>query len=260
MKVLTIATDLDNTFLNRLLVPSCNSAGLDLVILHSTKQDFRPRDKRLILTNYLTQHAAADDLIVFTDAYDTMFIRGEQYIREAYTASPRAWCSAPNRTAGHSARSCSPSRKVHPSGPYPYLNSGGFIGPADDILALCTKYPEPPNDQFQLLQKLQAHGFDTNERFTYSDQNYWTLVHLLETETVGLDNSATLFEYFGPSVADVWDFEISRGDIRFPGPRQSRHKLSTGASQATGATAVTKRRRSSTFRHPHDKGGGTGPA
>ena len=140
-----------------------------------------------------------------------------------------------------------------PVRPYPYLNSGGFIGPADDILALCTKYPEPPNDQFQLLQKLQAHGFDTNERFTYSDQYYWTLVHLLETETVGLDNSATLFEYFGPSVADVWDFEISRGiyDFRAQGKAatsyqrerarlQARLQSPSGAAQVHFATPMTK--------------------
>ncbi|MBE1489495.1 glycosyltransferase domain-containing protein [Plantactinospora soyae] len=211
MKVVTIATDLENAFLKRLLTTSCEAVGLDLVILHVDKEAFKFKDKRTALTRYLAQCPRSDELIVFTDAYDTLFLRGEQYIRTAYegfaqkvvfSAEPNSW---PLGAIGFALQESPPAR------PYPYLNSGGFIGSVGDILALCAKYPKPPSDRFPLLRHLRGHDYDTDKRFGFSDQYYWTLVRLLEAETVGLDNTARLFEYLGPAVGDVWDPNIKIG-------------------------------------------------
>lgn len=253
MKVVTIATDLGNTFLQQLLIPSCRSVGLDLVILHVAHDGFRFRDKRTALVAYLTERADPNELIVFTDAYDTLFLRGEREIRAVYdsfpqpvvfSAEPNCW---PLSAIGLALEQTPPVR------PYPYLNSGGFIGPAGEILALCTAYPKPPSNRFPLLQHLRLHDCDTDERFGFSDQYYWSLVRLLEADTIGLDHQAVLFENFGPTVADVWDPNIKIGIKDFfargreaPSYQRERERLEarlctpSAAAQVHFASIITK--------------------
>jgi hypothetical protein len=215
MKIVTIASDLDQPFLKRLLIPSCGVLGLDLVILHSTKEGFRHSDKRAIITRYLARHADADELIVFTDAYDTLFVKGQQDIEERYgaftepvvfSAEVGSW---PLGALGFAIRDTPP---VHP---YPFLNSGGYIGPAGTLLDLLNSYPQPPSGRFDLLRKLRQFDYDTNERYAFSDQYYWTLVQLLERDRVALDHTALLFENYGPPVPDVWDLQILLGHYEF---------------------------------------------
>jgi hypothetical protein len=251
MKVVTIATDLEHPFLRRLLVPSCDAVGLDLVVLQANKRGFRPRDKRAILTDYLARCVAPDDLVMFTDAYDTLFVQGEQYIRKIheslshsviFSAEPNSW---PLGNIGLALQKDPPVR------PYPYLNSGGFIGLAGDILALCAKYPKPPSDQFPLLRHLRMYDSDTDKTFSFSDQYYWTLVHLLESDTVGLDNGAVLFENFAPAVANFWDLPRWIDDFRARGKQaasyrreqariRARLQSPSGAAQVHFAGPLTK--------------------
>src|SRR5579863_2528315 len=157
MRLITIVTDLENPFFRRLLVPSCGAVGLELTVLHSRKQRFRYADKRVILTDYLSR-APADELIMFTDAYDVLFVRGEEYIEHAYSSfAQRVVFSAelnswPLGVVGFALH------KNPPIGRYPYLNSGGLIGSARDLADLLRKYPEPPSGQFELLSRLSSHG------------------------------------------------------------------------------------------------------
>lgn len=215
MKVVTIATDLAHPFLARLLAPSCGAVGLDLVILHATSHGFRLSDKRAILTHYLTHSIAPDELILFTDAYDTMFVRGEQDIRTAYEAFPQPVVFSAEPNSWPLGAIGLALRGDPPAGTHPFLNSGGFLGPAGELLALCTRYPKPPSEQFPLLRKLRSFSFDTDERYAFSDQYHWTLVQLLEGGTVALDTESHLFENMGPRVADVWDLEVIRGIFDF---------------------------------------------
>lgn len=208
MKVITIASDIENPFLSNLLVPSCHAVGLDLVILHLEKSNFRPSDKRAVLVDYLRGGREPEDLILFTDAYDTMFVKGEDFIRGRYAEFSQSVVfsaesnSYPLGAVGLALHDSPPVR------PYPYLNSGGFIGRAGDFLDLYAKYPTPPSDRFKLLQHLREHGYDTDRRFRFSDQYYWGLVQLLEPETVGLDHKTTIFEYLGPAYPDVRDMTV----------------------------------------------------
>lgn len=199
MRVLTIATDLENAFLQNVLVRSCATLGLEIVIL-------RPREwksfasKRAVLETYLSSLDAEqlDDLFVFTDAYDAMFIRGAQHILDQYaqlghpilfSAERNCWPLGPLGFALYGPAPPEPAR---------YLNSGGFIGRGRDILALQRKYPTAPADAFEPLRVLASHGFDLRE-FTFSDQYWWTLVHLLERDLVGLDRGRRIFDCAGPS-------------------------------------------------------------
>jgi hypothetical protein len=215
VKVVTIVSDLDNPFLNRLLVPSCAAVGLEMVVLHANK-GFQLRDKRIIVANYLAGRSLPDDeLLLFADGYDTVFARGESCVRAAYGkfatsvvfgAELNCW---PLAVVGLALQDGPPGR------PYPYLNSGAFIGPAGEILALLKKYPDPPSDQFKLLQHLRSHDYDTDERFGFSDQYYWFLVQLLESERIGLDHGGVLFENFGPALGDVADAAVMQGMSEF---------------------------------------------
>jgi hypothetical protein len=230
VKVVTIATDVENPFLRRLLMPSCATVGLDLVVLcpaapsapagHARATNgippqsvgvsdigaglpFNFADKRVILSRYLSQLCERDELIVFTDAYDTLFVRGEAYIEATYagfgqrivfSAESNSW---PLGTVGLALYG------DPPTGPYPYLNSGGFVGTAGDVLELYARYPDPPSSRFEQLERLRAEGYDADRRFGWSDQYYWTLVHLLERDSIGLDHEAGLFECFGKPYPDI---------------------------------------------------------
>lgn len=208
MRVVTIASDIEQPFLNKLLIPSCDAAGLGLTVLHADRSDFSPADKRAVLMDYLRRNTAPDELIFFTDAYDTVLVRGEEFIREAYAgfSQPIVFSAEPNcyplGPLGMALRDSPPRR------PYPYLNSGGFIGPAGQFLELCAKYPAAPSDRFPLLRRVQEHGYDTDRRFRFSDQYYWTLVQLLEPHMVGLDHEAAIFESLTPVVPDVRDAAV----------------------------------------------------
>lgn len=251
MKVITIATDLEHPFLRRLLAPSCDALGLDLVVLQSDKKGFRPSDKREVLTDYLARRATPDELVMFTDAYDTLFLRGEEYIRKAHAGLSHSVVFSAEQNSWPLGNIGLALQKNPPVRPYPYLNSGGFIGLAGDILALCAKYPNPPSERFPLLRHLRTHGVDTDKMFRFSDQYYWTLVQLLEPDTVGLDNGAALFENFAPAVANFCDLSRWTSDFRARGKQsagyrreharlQARLRTPSDAAQVHFAASLTK--------------------
>jgi len=200
----------NNQFLNRLLGPSCAAADLDLVVVHSTRPAFEFADKRRILADCLSRIASRDELVIFTDAYDTMFLRGQRDIESCYErfAQPLVFSGELNSwPLGVVGIALHPGP---PAGRYPYLNTGGFIGPAGDILDLCAKFPEPPSRHFDLLVHLRSHGYHFDEKFSWSDQYHWTLVHLLEPELIGIDHDASLFECYGPPIPDLVYSEVMR--------------------------------------------------
>jgi hypothetical protein len=263
MKVVTIATDLENPFLTRLLMPSCRDAGLDLIVLHSTKEQFTFADKRAALTAYLAEAADPDELTVFTDAYDTLFIRGKQHIERAYARFPQRVvfsCESNSWPIGVIGLAL---REDPPVGRFPYLNSGGFIGPAGDLLDLCTRYPEPPSERFTVLERLRAHGYDTTAQFHFSDQYHWTLVQLLEPDRIGVDHDAAIFEYYGPTgshlvmqepLYDVIEFRekgVEAGSYQRERARLLEQlQAPSGAAQLHFASTVTK----AAFLHLLDEG------
>lgn len=210
VKVVTIATDLANPFLVQLLHPSCMAVDLELVVLHPTQPVFEFADKRRILTDHLLRVASRDELVVITDAYDTLFIRGQQHINSCYQrfAQPVVFSGELNSwPLGVVGIALHPGTPV---GRYPFINTGGIIGPAGDISDLCAKYAKAPSDQFELLRHLRSHGYRYDEQFSWSDQYHWTLVSLVEQQMIGIDHDATLFECFGPPIPDVVYSEVMR--------------------------------------------------
>lgn len=215
MRLITIATDLKNPFLTRLLIPSCAAAGVELTVLHPHRPHITFTDKRHILLEHLTRCGRRDELVMFTDAYDAVLLRGQEEIERAYarftqrvvfSAEQNSW---PLGVVGLALHDGPPATR------FPYLNSGGFIAPAGDLLDLCEKYPKPPSDRFELLARLRARGYNTDQRYRFSDQYYWTLVQLLEPCLIGVDQNASLFECYGRPVPDVVVREVVREDHEF---------------------------------------------
>jgi hypothetical protein len=210
VKVVTIATDLANPFLVQLLNPSCIAADLELVVLHPTRPVYEFADKRQIFAEHLLRVASRDELVVFTDAYDTLFIRGRQHIESAYQSFDQPVVFSGELNSWPLGVVGIMLRQGPPVGRYPHMNSGGIIGPAGEIVDLCIKYQETPSDQFELLRHLRSHGYHYDEQFSWSDQYHWTLVSLVEQQTIGIDHDARLFECFGPHIPDVVYREVMR--------------------------------------------------
>ncbi|WP_173073927.1 glycosyltransferase domain-containing protein [Phytohabitans rumicis] len=226
---------------------------MDLVVLNPKTSPFGLADKRAALAGYLSTVRDSDELVLFTDGYDALFIRDERHIMAAYasfsepvvfSAEVNPWPLGIVGLALHDGP---------PVGRFPYLNSGGFIGPARMLHALITRYPEPPTGRFELLRQLRAHGYDTDRRFGWSDQYHWTLVRLLERETTGVDHDARLFECYAPPVPDVNFREIMREveDFRARGRESDsyqrertrlaeRLQVPSGAAHIHFASPVTK--------------------
>jgi hypothetical protein len=215
MDLLTIATDIEHPFLRRLLVPSLAAVGLELTILRPRTPIISCRDKRLVLMEYLSRWTRPDDLIMFTDAYDALFIRGEQHIAQAYARLPERVVFSAELNSWPLGVVGLALHKGPPRGRFPYLNSGGFIAPAGDLLDLGRRYPKPPRGRFDILERLRAHGYNTDHRFRFSDQYYWTLVAHLEPGWIGLDHDASIFEGYGRPLPDVVVSEVIREDQEF---------------------------------------------
>jgi hypothetical protein len=253
MELITIATNLENVFFRELLVPSCGGAGLELTVLHPQAESIPVSDKRFILREYLTRSAKWDDLIVFTDAYDALFIRGQKYIEHAYKnfaqrivfgGEMNSW---PLGTVGFALH------ESPPVGPYPYLNSGGLICYPRDLINVQQKYPDPPSDQFEILKRIRAHGYDADDKYHFSDQYYWTLVQHLEPNLIGIDHGASIFECYTLPIPDLVLSELIRDERVFleqgresEAYKQERARLEarlkepSGAAQLHFSGAVTK--------------------
>lgn len=253
MRILTIASDLQNDFLQRVLLPSCAAVGLTVTVVRSTKEPFLPADKRHVLTDYLSQLDDLDELLLFTDAYDTLFLRGAEQIERAYASFREPIVFSGDLNSWPLGAIGFALYGDPPVGRYPYLNSGGFIGVAGDILDLSKRYPDPPSDRFPVLTSLRAHGYDTDARYYFSDQYYWTLLHLLERDSIAIDHDARIFEYLGPPIPDVVQQEMAREfqEFRERGRRsplyqaererlRERLREPSGAAQVHLASTITK--------------------
>lgn len=222
------------------------------MVLHPAGAQFEFSDKRRVLAEYLTTVDGAE-IVVFTDAYDTLFLRGQNFIETAYarfgkrivfSGEPNSWPLGAIGMALH---------PHPPAGRFPYLNSGGFIGPAGDIARLLRRYQDPPVHRFETLTRLRAHGYDTDQLYGWSDQYFWTLVRLLEQSSIGVDQDGTLFHFLGPRIPDVVHREVMRDVHDFydrgraaASYRRERERLPqlltepSGAAQLHFAGSVTK--------------------
>ena len=200
MKIITVASDINNFFLEKFLIPSCQYFDLDLVILNPkiTWNNHRIKDK--FLAYYLTQ-LDSNEIILFTDAYDTMLLNDFSGVMNIYHSfeSPIVFSSEIN---------CWPEPGLIPiykkisSDKHPaFLNSGGFIGKVSSILNMINKYPNSPSKIIHSKYKIKNCCLkDYDKNYRWSNQYYWTIVYFCEFESITLDKNSKFFLTLGTSL------------------------------------------------------------
>ena len=177
MIIVCITDDKENWGLTQLLKPSCVHHNLKLKVLTYKKEYSSHRIKDLLLFEYL-QKINNNEIVLLTDAFDTMFISDEQEILSKYYEfnSPIVFSSEivcyPDSTLGS-------KYPPLPNSHFKYLNSGGFIGKAETIMNLMEKYYS--NDLIDL------------ENFGWSNQHVWHQIYLKEQDVIKLDTKCEIF-------------------------------------------------------------------
>jgi hypothetical protein len=123
------------------------------------------------------------EIIFFTDGYDTVFVTNEKEILGKYYAldSPVVFSTEVN---------CYPystfAYLYQGNRKFKYLNSGGYIGKAGDILQL---YKSLKN--LDLRQRISADG-----QYHWSNQYHWTKLYLYFDTCIKLDTDCSIFQTF----------------------------------------------------------------
>jgi len=174
MKIVTVINDKNNKYFN-LLRLSCALNGLELVVLVSKEAEFYSMKlKDQLLLAYLDE-IDDDELILFSDGTDAIFIASEIEILDKFSKF--------NADLVFSAETgCWPDKGMakfynhDDNTPYIYLNSGGFIGKVGLIKELLCKNNE--ND---------------DENNSYSNQYVWANCYLKKKDRIKLDTFCEIF-------------------------------------------------------------------
>ncbi|HWK05374.1 MAG TPA: hypothetical protein VNS58_17160 [Puia sp.] len=195
MKVVTVINDKTNLGFC-LLRLSCHFHRLDLVALVSSVERFTTnRIKDNLLKSYLSDLEDPDEIILFTDGNDAIFLADEEEIlMKFYQFKKDVLFSAETNCWPDSSLS-----KQYPdfgSTIYCYLNSGGFIGRAGVIRDLL-------NDPF----------FDAPE-FPWSNQYWWTKKYFKHHGEIAIDIACDIFQTFSPELGEDYYPSMENPDFR----------------------------------------------
>jgi len=175
MKIVTALSDLNNNGFNDHLKPSCQFHNLHLDVL---KIDFKyatHRTKDVMLEKYLNG-VHDDEIIFFSDAYDTIILAGETEILKKFYAfnAPLVFSAEINCWPSQDLAQAYPRSDIH----FKYLNAGAFIGTAGFIKSVYKRYP--------------PLSFRWDE-YRWSNQYFWHIVYLQNQPDIKLDHHCELF-------------------------------------------------------------------
>ena len=175
MTILTVVTDQNNKGLNSFLKPSTDRFNLNLTILIANQDSYKShRRKDAILHNYL-QEIDDEEIILFTDGYDAMFLSGEDEILTKFFKTQKELLFS-------AEVNCWPDESLSAEYPmemsqFKYLCSGGFIGKAGFV-------------KRKIEENLETIS---TRRYAFSNQIYWTEMFLRNTAQIGLDTKCEVF-------------------------------------------------------------------
>lgn len=181
MKILTVITNPYHPGFFKLKT-SCAICNLPMKALVGDQgqfKNFRTKDQ---LTLQFLEEEDEEEIILFTDGYDSLMLAGEdEILNKFYDYNTDILFSAET--------CCYPDPELQSSYPdangsiYRYLNSGGFIGKAGAIRDL-----------------LESDAHRANEKFPFSNQYTWTLRFLENQHRIKLDTSCSIFCTFSPEI------------------------------------------------------------
>jgi len=183
LKIITVATD-NKEPLER-FIKSCNNFGLNYEIL-GLNQEWKGGNMKLgkgggmklrLLKEYIRKLENKNQLLLFTDSYDVIFLSNEKEILIKYENFSKDIVFAGEKT-------CWPNEdlKIHftDNSSYKYINSGGFIGKASEIYELI-------NNNFQ---------------DDYDDQEFIHQRYLDFKEKIAIDTKCEIFQTSSENILD----------------------------------------------------------
>lgn len=173
MKVVTLITDRNNTGYKNLLKPSLVANNLNITVLQSDHYK-NHREKDALLLEYLN-NLTYDDVIFFTDGYDTTFLANEDEILAKYLTFGKELIFAAEMVCWPDSDHIEKYPKTHSS--FKFLNSGGFIGKAGYI-------------KERIRENLKTKS---TTKYAWSNQVYWTEQYLLNQNEIAIDNDCKIF-------------------------------------------------------------------
>jgi hypothetical protein len=176
MKVITVINEVTDFGFN-LLRLSCALNNLELIVLVANGEFITNRIKDELLSDYL-QEIDNNEIILFTDGNDAIFMANEDEILSKFL-------STKSKLIFSAEVGCWPDPSLsylYPktSGPYKYLNSGGFMGEVGLI-----------------KEMLEDNDFDL-EKFKKSNQYVWTKRYLRHQDKIIIDSNCDIFCTFSP--------------------------------------------------------------
>lgn len=186
MKIVCLVTDESHYGFANWLEPSCLQHDLELIIIKYTEDYLSHKMKDILLLEYL-KRSRTNEVILFTDAYDTLLLTGEDEILNKFKKfnSPLIFSAEIN---------CWPDRELEKEYPpdtsnhfFKYLNSGGFIGESQYIRELIEKYYE---------EKIINHSV-----YKWSNQYTWNQIYLREQNKIALDRKGEIFYTLSSSIS-----------------------------------------------------------
>jgi hypothetical protein len=178
VKIVTCISDEENYGYKNFLKASCDYFGLELVTLYHKGAWTTHRLKDFYLKRYL-EHTPSEEIILFTDGYDTLFLCPENEIMEKY----RMFSAHVVFAAEKNCWPCQDLSERYPpsTSPFRFLNSGGFIGKTEVLLFLLNK------------MSLDNKSIGHDEPYSWSNQYCWTSIFLENCEFISLDYNCSLF-------------------------------------------------------------------
>ncbi len=178
MKIVCVITTESQPIFNAWLKRSCYNKQFELIPLYFSETYRSHKMKDILLLTYINR-VRKNEVILFTDAYDTVLLAGEKEILEKFSRFN-------SRLVFSAEANCWPGPEL--AARYPesvqeyalkYLNSGGFIGETDFI-----KY---------LLEKYYHDLTLDHKRYPWSNQHFWHQIYLKEETSIRLDHHGELF-------------------------------------------------------------------
>lgn len=186
MKCVTCISDKENIGYKKALKASCDYHNIALITLFHSHEWQSHRNKDSYLRTFL-QSVHPEEIIFFTDGYDTFFIDNEKNILDRY----RLLSNDGEYIVVSAEKNCFPNKRianefpvVHT--PYRYLNSGGMIGKAKQLLEVLTAIEQESKDL----------EYENKDIYKWSNQYLWSLIYLKKTHKIILDINCILFQAF----------------------------------------------------------------
>ncbi len=202
MKVITCISDEENLGYVYGLKASCKYFGLDLTTLVTKNNKWEThRNKDIELLSAL-KNLKLNEIVLFTDGYDTLFIGNEEEILKRYYDAV-----GKKDILISGEKSCYPDSSLagqfqHIPSDFKYVNSGGIMGTVKFFLKALSE-----------IEKIRRELLTNLDLFPFSNQYLWTLYFIKNQEKIAIDYKCKLFQTLTPKMSSVAFLREMDGDI-----------------------------------------------